>query len=254
MSTPHVPRYEPLAEGWAFWRETVFRREAYEPQLSFVPEGAQRGLDLGCGHGILTFPLAEHVSFAVGMDLAFSMIALARRKLRDPSAANVAFLVGDVAAPPFRAGTFDFVLSVNVLHHSDVERSLPAIKALLTARGRVAVTDVIALRPRLDGVWAYRVWRAITWMPANVRRGGLRAGLKILRFHLSADWLRRNSRAKPTLTQFHALYSRHFPGCTFGRNHAWSEAMFWEVPGPDTRPAGPQSPNEMRVSAPAPRG
>ena len=234
MSTPRVPPYEPIAEEWAFWRETVSPADLNEPQLSSVPPGARYALDAGCGHGLLTFPVAERAGFAVGMDLAFSMVVLARERLRQQAATNVSFLVGDVVAPPFRPGVFDFVLSVNVLHHSDLERSLPQLRALLAAGGRIAVADVIARHPGLDDLPFFKLLRALRWAPANARKHGVRKAWRILRFHLGADWLRRNPRPRQSLAQFRALYSRHFPGCTFKQNRNWCAGMNWEAPPPET--------------------
>lgn len=84
--------------------------------------GHRRALDFGCGAGRLTQALAAHFDQTVGVDIADSMIALARAQNasrgRRPSAVS---FVGN-AAPDlslFDDDSFDFVLSIVVLQHMD---------------------------------------------------------------------------------------------------------------------------------------
>lgn len=81
-----------------------------------APFTAGRALDFGCGVGRLTRPIAERFEQTIGIDVAPSMIALARRHNTDP--ARCSFQVNrDPDLRAFQSGTFDFVHSCLVLQH-----------------------------------------------------------------------------------------------------------------------------------------
>jgi SAM-dependent methyltransferase len=72
-------------------------------------------LDLGCGTGRHAVWLAAAGATVTAVDFSVGMLAEARRK---PGAATVRFLVQDLHQPlPFRAATFDIVVSGLVLEH-----------------------------------------------------------------------------------------------------------------------------------------
>jgi SAM-dependent methyltransferase len=117
-----------------------------------------RVLDAGCGSGESLAWLAEAVGpdgTAVGLDLAAAHVRVAR------SQAGSASLVvqADVVRPPFRAGTFDLVWSVNTVHH--VREPLQAVSALLSLlrpEGRLVIGQS-ALLPELLFAWDSRLER-----------------------------------------------------------------------------------------------
>jgi SAM-dependent methyltransferase len=101
-------------EGRADWLDPHPAVVALLPELKV--RGARRALDLGCGVGRHALLLAEH-GFAVDAidgataGLAFAREAAARRGLR------LALQQGSADRLPFADGTFDFVLSWNVIYH-----------------------------------------------------------------------------------------------------------------------------------------
>ena len=66
-----------------------------------------RALDLATGTGDIAFALATRAARVIGLDITPRMIELARRKADRPGAP--VFLVGDMVALPFPAGSFDLV-------------------------------------------------------------------------------------------------------------------------------------------------
>ena len=72
-------------------------------------------LDFGCGVGRLTRPLSESFLSTVGIDVAKSMIAVARRYNRNPRCRFVVNRDPDLRS--INASTFDFVHSCLVLQH-----------------------------------------------------------------------------------------------------------------------------------------
>jgi ubiquinone/menaquinone biosynthesis C-methylase UbiE len=80
-----------------------------------LPAGATRILDLGCGTGRFTAPLARRFSIHVcGLDVSANMLAVANETLADLPATLVR---ASAEALPFREGQFDAILISMVLHH-----------------------------------------------------------------------------------------------------------------------------------------
>ena len=70
------------------------------------------GVDIGCGNGRHTHPLAETVEYAVGIDLSRALLQEA-----DEQGSALALVQGDAASLPFRDGCADVVVYVATLHH-----------------------------------------------------------------------------------------------------------------------------------------
>ena len=94
----HYARYRP---GYprAFFADLAKR---------FHLDGTRRILDLGCGTGQLTLPLAEHVAEAVGMDPEPEMLAEAARQAQAASISNVKWAHGNSADLPGEFGRFNW--------------------------------------------------------------------------------------------------------------------------------------------------
>lgn len=94
-----------------------------ESFLHNLPPGAI-GLDIGCGNG--KYLTVNRNIFIVGSDRSSNLVQIASQ--HQPHAA----IVADTLALPHKAGTFDFAISIAVVHHlSTPERRREAVKAIL---------------------------------------------------------------------------------------------------------------------------
>ena len=85
-------------------------------KLSGVSKGA-RVLDLGCGTGRFSLPMASRLGVDVtGADSSVEMIAKAKQK---DSSSEVSWILADASALPFPEGSFDLVFMSHLLHHVD---------------------------------------------------------------------------------------------------------------------------------------
>jgi ubiquinone/menaquinone biosynthesis C-methylase UbiE len=106
-----------------------------------------RVLDLGCGTGVLTRSIADHLDaesggLAVGIDAAAKMILLARKKRQGETCRF------DVAAAedlPYESTTFDAVVSSLFFHHVPMDlkkRALREAWRVLVPGGKLVVADM----------------------------------------------------------------------------------------------------------------
>jgi len=95
------------------------------------------GLDAGCGFGRHIYHAAACGAEMVGMDFSRAIDSTHRntRHLR-----NVYLVQGDIYAPPFAEGVFDFMYSIGVLHHlPDPQLGLASLTPLLRPGGRAFI-------------------------------------------------------------------------------------------------------------------
>ncbi len=85
-------------------------------KLSGASKGA-RVLDLGCGTGRFSLPMANRLGFDVtGADSSAEMLAKAKQK---DSSSTVNWMLADANALTFPGGSFDLVFMSHLLHHVD---------------------------------------------------------------------------------------------------------------------------------------
>jgi SAM-dependent methyltransferase len=111
-----------------------------------------RVLELGCGTGRVTLPLARTgAATVVGIDRSEAMLDRGRRRLRRARASGVSLLRGDIRHLPFAPGAFDTVIAPygilqSLLRERDLGATLKAVAEVLP-RGGVFGLELVADLP-----------------------------------------------------------------------------------------------------------
>lgn len=127
----HYARYRP-GYPTAFLDDLIQRRDL---------DGTGRLLDLGCGTGQLTLPLAAHVAEAVGMDPEPDMITEAHRQAHEQAVTNVRWIQGDSAALPGDLGHFTLVTMGRSFHWMDRDHVLTTLDEMVDDEGSLVIAN-----------------------------------------------------------------------------------------------------------------
>lgn len=152
-------------EGWTGWdtyaafydwenAQTVQRRDvAFWQRLAAAAEGDV--LELGCGTGRVSLPVARSGTALVGIDRSEPMLARARRRVARARLADRINLVrGDIRVLPFRACRFGLVMAPygilqSLVRERDLAAAIESVSRVLAKGGRFGI-DLV---PDLPG-WA----------------------------------------------------------------------------------------------------
>lgn len=139
-----APKYRKITKVLSFGRDPSWKRLL----LSYLPPGgAVNALDIACGPGDFTFPLAIRYPQGriVGLDASPEMLLLAERtrKLAGLSIRNrISFVEGDMAAMSFDDGSFDIVTGGYALRNApDLDDALGEIYRVMAPGGTAAFLD-----------------------------------------------------------------------------------------------------------------
>lgn len=106
-------------------------------------------LDMGCSLGYSTFELAKKCSCALGIDLSFSFIVEARKRLFASDLENVEFFVSDALQTPFSSLKFDLIMALNLLDLVQPNGLISSIHKLLKNNGLGVFADPYDYRIKL---------------------------------------------------------------------------------------------------------
>lgn len=115
-----------------------------DTEISFVLDritAQDEVLDIGCGTGRITIPVARRARAVTGFDLTEAMIEQAALKATD-AGLDVRFEQGDMAALPFPDNSFDAVVSMLALMHVppvDHPQVFSEVRRVLRSGGRLII-------------------------------------------------------------------------------------------------------------------
>jgi ubiquinone/menaquinone biosynthesis C-methylase UbiE len=146
---------DPPREGWEGWdqyapfydwenAQTLGRRDvAFWRRIGLSASGPL--LELGCGTGRISLPLAKAGVKVVGIDRSEQMLArAAARKRRVEGGESVELVRGDIRALPFASSRFDTVLAPygvlqSLLGDRDLKATLESVARVLAPGGRFGI-------------------------------------------------------------------------------------------------------------------
>lgn len=130
----------------AYWTSIWPRREELTAQVTpllvdrLAPAAGERVLEVGCGGGTATFPLAERVGAGqvVAVDLSAPLVALAQERAATRPAGNVRFLVADAQEEAVPGAPFDAVVSqFGVMFFDEPVKAFAGLRAHTRPGGRL---------------------------------------------------------------------------------------------------------------------
>jgi SAM-dependent methyltransferase len=145
-------------------------------------QNAGRALDLACGTGVFTRPLARQgEGWVVGVDLSWPMLTRAQRLMAREGMQNVLFVRATAFCLPFVDAAFPYVNCCGALHLFDrPEAALKEIGRILESGGYLCVQTTI--RPNRSAGLAYVLERFIRFGFFN--EGELREQMRLQGFSL----------------------------------------------------------------------
>lgn len=172
-------RWDPV-EFFATGREEIAAHLAHAASLG-VPGRRRRALDFGCGAGRLTQALAAHFDEAIGVDVAPSMIDLARR--HNAHGDRCSYLVNEQPdLSRFPDATFDILYTGRVLQHMEPRYAESYVREFVRvlAPGGYLSFDLPSERgffpvdgaPSSEAPAAYRAALRIETCPSEMPPGG----------------------------------------------------------------------------------
>ena len=186
-----------IYESRLWRRSALFARAtglSFEEELANIFEAARldeasRVLDLACGTGIYTRPMAKRLASGrvVGLDLSLPMLDHARALSSQEGVANLDLVRGSALALPFAGAAFDVVNCCGALHlFPDPDLAMREIARVLAPGGRFTVA---AIR-REEGRWGrraselrLRVFGVHSFTPGELEGRCADAGLAGFRCH-----------------------------------------------------------------------
>jgi SAM-dependent methyltransferase len=124
-------------------------------------KAAERVLEIGCGTGAFTVPLAEQVGAhgeVVGADISSAMLAAATKRLAETGLRNVSLIETDAQTHKFEPGRFDLITSrFGVMFFADPAAAFTNLAAATRAGGRLCFACWGALEDNEHWLLAYRV-------------------------------------------------------------------------------------------------
>jgi SAM-dependent methyltransferase len=105
------------------------------------PTGGESVLEIGCGTGAVTLPLAQAVGDrgrVVAVDISEPMLAVARQRLGESGMRNVTLLLGDAQVMPLEHAAFDIATSrMGVMFFADPAAAFRNVCSALKPDGRL---------------------------------------------------------------------------------------------------------------------
>jgi len=192
----------------------------YNYLLSYIPDGCERILEIGCGRGEFSNLLARRGKELLAIDLSPQMVHRARQA--NPQS-NIDFVVADVMTYDFPENYFDCITTLTTIHHLPFETILTKIKQALRQGGIFLCLDLYQ-QSRLSDLFidaaAYPMSRALRL----IKTGKLKPSKALVDAY--ADHGRTDRYL--TLSQVNRACADILPGALVKRHLFWRYSIVWK--------------------------
>jgi SAM-dependent methyltransferase len=131
---PRVRRFDPRIDARYEVPLAVLRAHA-------ALDAGKRGVDLGCGDGVMLFKIQRAGGKVVGLDLSLAGLRIARDELTRRTGVAPALARASASVLPFAPGSLDYVTSIEVIEHlQDADVHLAEVRRVLAPGGVLVVT------------------------------------------------------------------------------------------------------------------
>ncbi|MBF0275889.1 MAG: 3-demethylubiquinone-9 3-O-methyltransferase, partial [Nitrospinae bacterium] len=142
----NISLYDELGNEWWHNESTAFRslRQVNQFRLQLLSEwceplSGKKVLDLGCGGGLLSVPIAKSGAEVIALDGSLKSLTTARNHDKK----NSFFIQGDLNQLPFKGAFADIILLADVLEHiPSYEKVLFHASQLLKQNGLLYVNTI----------------------------------------------------------------------------------------------------------------
>jgi SAM-dependent methyltransferase len=163
--TNRLAREESFHDQWAAAENPAsinvahINEAATSPELRFIHTTLgdirnKRILDVGCGKGEVAVYFAQHGAKVTALDISSEMLRFTQQlaqlnnttvETKHAPAENML-----AAFSPTELGSYDILYVGNLLHHVDIEKTLPQLLQLLQPEGTFASWDPVAYNPIIN--------------------------------------------------------------------------------------------------------
>lgn len=99
-------------------------------------------VDLGCGSGFFTLPLAKRAKKVYAIDLQEEMLRIIEQKMRKQKIKNIKPLLSRENEIPLKDKSVEFLVSVNALHEfGNTKRMIKEVHRVLKPKGKALIVD-----------------------------------------------------------------------------------------------------------------
>ncbi|WP_419994338.1 class I SAM-dependent methyltransferase [Streptomyces boninensis] len=193
----------------------VHNRHYHRTLLRRLPPHVDRALDAGCGRGEFAAKLARRAERVDALDPDAEMVAAA--KARAPG--NVHVRQADLLQADLEPGAYDYIDSIAVLHHMDLEAAFSTLRDALAPQGTLAVIGCYREATPAD----YAV--ALVASPVNAV-----ARLAHAAARTAPDDSMPVARPSTTLAEVREVAGRVLPGARIGRRLFWRYLLTYRKP------------------------
>ena len=135
--------YDDMATTWDDGRRVERARIVAQEIRKHMPNPCARGLEFGCGTGLISFFLQDAIDEIVLIDLSQGMIDVLRKKIRESGIVHMHARQMDVLNESFGMEQFDFLYTSMALHHvREIDAVLRRLHACLALGATVCVVDM----------------------------------------------------------------------------------------------------------------